>query len=247
MKSNLEKWNYYKGLLDEKANVFMDTISLENPKIFYKVNPNGSVNECTVINRHYSFEPYLYFSGKKPTNKDVDTITALYNSEITFKPERAYFDYSYVWGIYDGKEGVSKTAINVKDVFENKTAFLLKEDAEKAAEEIKLKNDEANLFKETHKKDAGYDYKANGYKFLGWQNGWKHVYFDEDGKITTGDLSNGEKPKKTFGYTKEDYPEYGNCIELKHRRIEVQHNSRGSENTVSCPVCKIYWKYDCSD
>ena len=22
---------------------------------------------------------------------------------------------------------------------------------------------------------------------------------------------------------------------------------RGSENTVSCPICKIFWKYDCSD
>lgn len=89
--------------------------------------------------------------------------------------------------------------------------------------------------------------KEAGYRFLGWQNGWKHVYFDEDGNQTTGDPSKGEKPKRTFGYTKEDYPEYANCIEQKHVRHEIQHNSRGSENTVSCDVCKIYWKYDCSD
>lgn len=97
-------------------------------------------------------------------------------------------------------------------------------------------------FKETHKKDASYNYAANGYKFLGWQNSWKHVYFDKDHNVT-------DDPKKraSFGYTKEDYPEYGNCIEQKHQLIEVSHNGRGSENTVSCPVCKIYWKYDSSD
>ena len=96
-------------------------------------------------------------------------------------------------------------------------------------------------------KNIDAELKKAGYKFLGWQNGWKHVYFDENGKITTGDISKGEKPKKTFGYTKEDYPEYGNCKKQKHKTDEVQHNSTGSENTVSCDICKIYWKYDCSD
>lgn len=85
------------------------------------------------------------------------------------------------------------------------------------------------------------------YKFLGWQNGWKHVYFDEDGKVTTGNLLKGEKPTKTFGYTKEDYPEYAACLAAGHKRDSIQHDNRGSENTVSCDICKIYWKYDCSD
>jgi hypothetical protein len=98
-------------------------------------------------------------------------------------------------------------------------------------------------FKEQRKKDGGYDYAANGYKFLGWQNEWKHEYYDEDGNL----CSETGKPHKSFGYSKENYPEYRNCIDSKHRRIEVTHDSRGSENTVSCPICKIYWKYDCSD
>ncbi len=84
--------------------------------------------------------------------------------------------------------------------------------------------------------------KGAGYKFLGWQNGWKHVYFDVSGKVTEDRAS-----AKSFGYTKEDYPEYGACLELKHKRDDVSHNLRGSENTVSCDICKIYWKYDCSD
>jgi hypothetical protein len=84
--------------------------------------------------------------------------------------------------------------------------------------------------------------EKQGYKFLGWQNGWKHVYFDEQGNQTTDD-----KLKRSFGYLESDYPEYGKCKRLKHINDEVQHNQRASENTVSCDICKIYWKYDCSD
>jgi hypothetical protein len=90
--------------------------------------------------------------------------------------------------------------------------------------------------------DKNFDYETNGYKFLGWQNGWKHVYFDKNGNET-----NDETLKETFGYSTKDYPEYGNCRDLKHKCTAVQHDSRGAENTVSCPICKIYWKYDCSD
>ena len=88
--------------------------------------------------------------------------------------------------------------------------------------------------------------KTAKYKFLGWQNGWSHVYFDEDGNITTGDLNKGEKPKRSFGYTKDKYPEYCDCKDAGHKVDEVQHTRSGSENTVSCDICKIYWKYDCS-
>ena len=59
--------------------------------------------------------------------------------------------------------------------------------------------------------------KEAGYKFLGWQNGWKRVFFDEDGKQTTGNTSKGEKPRVSFGYTKEDYPEYAYCREQNTR------------------------------
>jgi hypothetical protein len=84
--------------------------------------------------------------------------------------------------------------------------------------------------------------KEAGYKFLGWQNGWKHVYFDEEGNETNDKLR-----QKTFVYKTSDYPEYGKCCDEKHKKDEIQHNMRGSENTVSCDICKIYWKYDCSD
>lgn len=84
--------------------------------------------------------------------------------------------------------------------------------------------------------------KEQGYTFLGWQNVWKHVYFDKDGKQTEN-----RNEAVSFGYLTKDYPEYGKCRDLGHKYDEVQHNQRGSENTCSCDICKIYWKYDCSD
>lgn len=90
--------------------------------------------------------------------------------------------------------------------------------------------------------------KEAGYKFLGWQNGWASIMLDENGIETT----DHRKYRKHGGYLNQ--PEYNECIKKghnDHRNPEhwdsIQHNSRGSENTVSCDVCKIYWKYDCSD
>lgn len=84
--------------------------------------------------------------------------------------------------------------------------------------------------------------KEANYKFLGWQNGWHHIYLDKDKKPTTD-----PKEQVYFDYIKEEYPEYRQCIDSGHSRDEISHNNRGSENTISCDVCKIYWKYDCSD
>ena len=85
----------------------------------------------------------------------------------------------------------------------------------------------------------------DGYKDLGWQNGWNHVYFDKDRNVTT------DKSKQVaFGYLEEDYPEYGKCQRLRHQHREIDNSLykyRGTDNVVICDICKIYWHYDCSD
>ena len=55
------------------------------------------------------------------------------------------------------------------------------------------------------------------YKYLGYQNGWKEP------------------------------SEYTECRSKKHKLHDKQHNHRGSNNTVRCEECKIFYKYDCSD
>lgn len=84
-----------------------------------------------------------------------------------------------------------------------------------------------------------------GYKDLGWQNGWKHVYFDENDQVTPD-----RSKAKYAGYTEEDYPEYGKCKRLKHKHENYDNSlfqNRGTDNIVICHECKIYWHYDCSD
>lgn len=61
--------------------------------------------------------------------------------------------------------------------------------------------------------------KADGYKFLGWEN----------------------------SEATRNIPEYIHCQNEKHKRDTVDHDNRGIEHTVSCDECKIYWKYDSSD
>jgi len=235
---NIDKWNYYMNILNKRADVFMDSITKTIPVIFYEVYPIGTIHECHVTGRHYSHR--MYFHTKNPTNKDVDKIKAYCDANEPLSSDLAYFDYWYSFGgAYK-----STTAVKITDLMnQNGNKFLNKEDAESKSIDVVKQKEESNLFLTENKKNTRYDYIANGYKFLGWQNGWKHVYFDEDNNL----CSESNKPHKSFGYTKDLHPEYCSCKEQKHRTIEVSHNSRGSENTVSCPICKIYWKYDCSD
>lgn len=67
---------------------------------------------------------------------------------------------------------------------------------------------------------------TNGYKFLGWVNGW-------------GD----DRPK-----------EYVHCLDEAHNYYSafpnvwksVRHTHSGSDTTQWCTKCKIYWKVDMS-
>lgn len=246
MKTNLEKWNYYLSIINRKTDEFINSQKEGKtiPIVYYVIYPSGKIAERTIIGMeysHYNHNGKTYFSGKKPTKKDIEEIAEYSMKDIPFSIDYIYFKYSEIW---DKERNYSSTSsVKFNDVINKTNLFYNSSDAEIISIKILEENRIEREFKEQHKKDKEYDYPAHGYKFLGWQNGWKHVYYDEDGKL----CSETGKPKNTFGYKKEEYPEYGNCIGLNHKRIEVQHNQRGSENTVSCPICKIYWKYDCSD
>lgn len=81
-----------------------------------------------------------------------------------------------------------------------------------------------------------------GYKYLGYQNGWKHVWFDEN-HVVTEDRDRA----KSFGYLTSDYPEYGACIDAGHKPKDKSHNRHGSNVTYWCDDCKLFWKVDMSD
>lgn len=245
MKTNLEKWNYYLSIIDEKTNQFInDQKQGKNiPRVYWFVYPTGKVAERTIIGTTYSHHKHgcrTYFSGKKPTKKEVQALAEYSAIDINFLVDNLWFKYHEFWDKEKNHEFTS--SVRFIDVITEKGLYRSIEDAENQGEIIRSQYEEEKAFKEAHKKDGGYDYDANGYKFLGWQNGWKHVYYDEDGNL----CSETGKPKVSFGHTKTDYPEYKNCMDSNHNRIEVRLQRSGSENVVSCPSCKIYWKYDCS-
>jgi hypothetical protein len=246
MKTNLEKWNHYLAIINAKTNEFINSQKEGKtiPMIYYIVYPIGRIAERTIIDveySHYKHNGKTHFSGKKPTKKEVEEIAEYSAKEIPLSIDNIYFKYSEIWDKENNR--TSTSSVKFTDIINEIGLFHSLLAAEIISNKVLEENRIEKEFKEEHKKDGGYNYTTNGYKFLGWQNGWKHEYYDEDGKL----CSETRKPHKSFGYSKENYPEYRNCIDLNHRRIEVSHNSRGSENTVSCPICKIYWKYDCSD
>ena len=63
-----------------------------------------------------------------------------------------------------------------------------------------------NRIRNPNRKD---NFFIDGYKDLGWQNGWKAKYVEVEGK------------KKFDGY--ENQPEFEDCRKLKHNRREIDN------------------------
>ena len=75
MRNNIEKWNYYKKILDERAEIVMDqadtTIPSKNNghvfEKFYQIGYYGNIIECYIDSRYYNFG--IGFHVEKPTKK----------------------------------------------------------------------------------------------------------------------------------------------------------------------------------
>jgi hypothetical protein len=218
MANNLEKWNGLMAVIEKRLLDFVIQQCGRIPEKFYSVYPTGKVEECFIIKPYYRYEFEAYYRGKSPTKQDVTRLWLATQSEIDYSLDNVYFDYFYYYTLGEEKRQ-AKTAVKYKDLFPpTNNIFLNKDEAEAYGDKIKELRAEESLFDETHKKDKHYDYKANGYKDLGWQNSWR-----------------------------EDHPEYIDCRQQGHRTIHVSHDNRGTQHDVSCPICKVLWKYDSSD
>jgi len=239
---NIDIWNGYMRLIKEREAVFIKSVVGDNPpEIIYQVFGKGKIHVCHVTEIKYSeYKTHLFYTTKNPKQVDIDRIKRYYEDDPAMIVDNIAFAYYYLCGENNDQKSSSTFFLYAPDGYSILT--LSKEEAELISAKKELEYTELENWKKIHQKDKNFNYAEAGYKFLGWQNSWKHVYFDENGNQTTD-----PDKKRTFGYTKEDYPEYGNCVELKHRRIDVSHNQQGSEHTVSCLECKIYWKYDSSD
>lgn len=235
--TNKDKWDAKMTIINDKIDSYIKGLSLNIPDKFYLINRIGKIDEC-FTNRIYCSISGLYFYGKNPTKLDVESITNISNN-LKLDDKEIYVEYKYQWG----NNHWSSTTIKI-DEFENSDkVFLTLEEAKPIAEKIENKIKERREFLETHKKDKDYNYSANGYKFLGWQNCWRSIPVDSN----LVPCSESGNPTYCYSYPREERPEYFSCLDQKHILIEVSHNQRGSEHSVSCPKCKVYWKYDSSD
>lgn len=245
MRSNKEKWDYYLGIINERTNKFINSeiFGKDIPSVFYYVYPAGRLVEREIIGRSYSHRSsdggHVHYWGKQPTREDVRLIKLYSESDIPFNRENIYFQYSEVWDVENGL--TSKSSVKFVDLIDEVGGiFKSIGDAVVHSEYLIEKSRVIKEFRERYK---DVDFGSLGFKFLGWQNGWVSEYYDEDKNL----CSVSGKPRKSFGYSRENQPEYRGCIDSGHMRVEFQKTRSGSENVVACPECKIYWKYDCSD
>ena len=82
------------------------------------------------------------------------------------------------------------------------------------------------------------NFQIEGYKDLGWQNGWSALFhFNDDGK-------------EVFSGEYDDQLEHNLCRAKKHETREIDNSislHRGTDNIVICDICKQFSHYDCSD
>lgn len=240
MQSNLEKWNLRIAIIDKKLRDWVNTICDNIPEKFYLVHPSGRINECFITEPYYIYPFNTFFKGKTPTKQEITKLYLDSQEDLVFTTDKLSFNHYYIWNEAGNK---AKTGISYKDLFPPaKNIFLNKDDADAYGQIIIDQRAKDLAFDTLHKKDKHYDYAANGYKFLGWQNSWKDTWYDESGNETTD-----RAKRKSTGYSKENYPEYRSCRDQGHRTIEVSHDNRGTQHDVSCPECKLLWRYDSSD
>lgn len=234
--NNLEQRDYYKSLIDQKILKIVRKFIPEDKRC-YTINERGNINEV-VIDKHV-YGVINDFKVKSPTDENVRNIIQFYN-----RFTKSTISYDSIKILYTVKtvDGYSWSSVNTLKDFTSIMRFDLDKAVTESQEVENKKNEEINFYAK-HKKDHNYNYISNGYQFLGWMNQWKTIELDRDGKP----CRKTKKPVSSLGFDRKIYKDYFNCVNKKHRLITVQHDQRGTENTQSCPVCKIYWKYNSSD
>src|SRR5687768_14691994 len=202
---NIGIWNEYMRLIKERESVFIKGVLGDKPHdIIYQVFGKGKIQVCYVTGINYSvYRTGLFFTTQNTTQIDINKIKKYYDDDPVMTADNIAFEYYYLYGENNDRKAISTHFLYAPN--SNSILTLSKEEAELVSENRKRDYEEYESWKKLHQKDRHFNYNAAGYKFLGWQNDWKHVYFDGNGNQTTD-----PDKKRTFGYTKDDYPEYSN-------------------------------------
>jgi hypothetical protein len=141
MRTNLEKWNYYMSLINNKEQEFINSNIKDIPTCIYEVYSSGKLRTLNVTGVRYRNELY---GGTKPSREDVAKIKAYYEN----MPELIIEKVSINWECTD--QGYkSSSAVRYLEMKEK--YFTSKEDADKKAFELtEIKRKEEELLNNGH-------------------------------------------------------------------------------------------------
>lgn len=94
MKTNLEKWNYYKGQLDDINKRFLDEYFKDRPRptVYYKVRSWKEIEETTISEIRISVRVPSF--DKRPTKKNISALIDILNN-YTPDENNIYLDYTH--------------------------------------------------------------------------------------------------------------------------------------------------------
>ncbi len=127
--TNIEKWNYWKGIIDAREKLFVEAEVAEIPIALYSVYPNGTIGEKIVTQVTYNNQQYFGFN-KRPTKNDVDKVKQFAENNRLLLKENIRYHYEEKHNY-----GKSSGAVKINDLH----TFLAKEDAERKSADIKDK------------------------------------------------------------------------------------------------------------
>lgn len=148
MRKNIDKWNHYKKILDDRAQDFIS--DFEWPDKIYEVLPVGKVKECTVTSVDYAFRKHkiiTWFSGKNPSNSNVEGIKSDSEKDIEFSKDNVCLHFTYPWG----EGSTASSGILWGTLTQSPKHFISRKEADRLAEEKRLiKEHEENLLASGH-------------------------------------------------------------------------------------------------
>ncbi len=139
MRTNLEKFNHYKAIVDKQEQEFVDSVVSAVPEFVYEVYPSGRIRKLKIENVEYYNGIYWNFN-KRPSKKQVEEIKELSLRKREFSLDKIRFNYQEIDGQFNGRGAFKLT--NFIDYLTLEQADIKSKElkAEKAHEEELLKN-----------------------------------------------------------------------------------------------------------
>lgn len=92
MRTNLEKYKHYLGVIESKEQEYILYVIPNIPEVLYQVDVKGEISELKIEKAAYRTDKYFPLP-KKPSKEQVNEVKLYSESEIEYKKERIFFIY----------------------------------------------------------------------------------------------------------------------------------------------------------